>query len=121
MGMGWENKSVPISPYFPHGRYAAMRRQRCGLGKPETFDFLGFTHYCSKTRAGWFTILRLTIKKRMRASLAAIRAALKRRRHEPVAQVGRWLQRVVQGYFNYHAVPGNLRRLNGFRLELVRA
>lgn len=57
----------------------------------------------------------------MRVSLAAIRETLKRRRHEPVAEVGRWLQRVVRGYFNYHAVPGNLRRLNGFRLELVRA
>lgn len=103
------------------GRYAAIKRRRRGLGKPETFDFLGFTHCCSKTRAGWFTILRLTIKKRMRVSLAAIRATLKRRRHAPVVDVGRWLQRVVQGYFNYHAVPGNLRRLNGFRLELTRA
>lgn len=71
------------------GRYAAIKRRRRGLGKPETFDFLGFTHCCSKTRAGWFTILRLTIKKRMRASLAAIRATLKRRRHEPVVDVGR--------------------------------
>ncbi|WP_324732453.1 hypothetical protein [Pseudomonas paeninsulae] len=79
------------------------------------------THCCSKTRAGWFPILRLTIKKRVRVSLAAIRATLKRRRHESVVDVGRWLQRVVQGYFNYHAVPGNLRRLNGFRLELTRA
>jgi group II intron reverse transcriptase/maturase len=103
------------------GRYAAIKRRRRGLGKPETFDFLGFTHCCSKTRAGWFTILRLTIKKRMRASLAAIRATLKRRRHEPVADVGHWLQRVVQGYFNYYAVPGNLQRLNGFRVEVTRA
>ena len=103
------------------GRFAETRRQRRGLGRPETFDFLGFTHCCSKTRQGYFKILRLTMKKRMRATLAAIRVELRRKLHEPVAEVGRWLKRVVQGYFNYHAVPDNLRRLQGFRHEVCRA
>ena len=86
-----------------------------GLGKPETFDFLGFTHCCSTNRSGGFQILRLTVKKRMRATLLAIRDELKRRRHEPIRAQGQWLTRVVRGYFNYHAVPGNLIRLGGFR------
>jgi RNA-directed DNA polymerase len=103
------------------GRFAEIRRQRRGLGRPETFDFLGFTHCCSQTRQGYFKILRLTMKKRMRATLAAIRVELRAKLHEPVAQVGRWLKRVVQGYFNYHAVPDNLRRLQGFRDEVCRA
>jgi RNA-directed DNA polymerase len=103
------------------GRFAELRRQRRGLGRPETFDFLGFTHCCSKTRQGYFKILRLTMKKRIRATLAAIRVKLKRKLHDPVAQVGHWLKRVVQGYFNYHAVPDNLRRLQGFRDEVCRA
>lgn len=103
------------------GRYAEPRRKKRGQGKPETFDFLGFTHCCSKTRKGRFKILRMTIKKRMRATLAAIRDKLIRKRHEPVGQVGAWLNRVVRGYFNYHAVPDNLRRLTSFRYEVCRA
>ena len=103
------------------GRYAEQRRKKKGLGRPETFDFLGFTHCCSKTRQGGFKILRLTIKKRLRATLAAIREKLKRKRHEPIGQVGAWLTKVIRGYFNYHAVPDNLRRLAGFRLEVCRA
>lgn len=71
--------------------------------------------------SGGFTIVRLTIKKRMRATLAAIRATLMRRRHEPVPVVGRWLGRVVNGYFNYHAVPGNMFRLSGFLSEVCRS
>jgi RNA-directed DNA polymerase len=103
------------------GRYAEQRRKKQGLGRPETFDFLGFTHCCSKTRQGGFKILRLTIKKRLRATLAAIRDKLKRKRHEPIGQVGAWLKRVIRGYFNYHAVPDNLRRLKGFRHGVCRA
>ncbi|WP_337994107.1 reverse transcriptase domain-containing protein [Pseudomonas shahriarae] len=102
------------------GRFAARNRRKRGLGKPETFDFLGFTHCCSPNRSGGFQILRLTVKKRMRATLLAIRDELKRRRHEPVRVVGQWLNRVVSGYFNYHAVPGNLIRLGGFRLAVCR-
>lgn len=103
------------------GRYAADRRRKRGEGKPETFDFLGFTHCCGRTRTGGFLIIRLTIKKRMRATLVTIRQMLMRRRHESVSALGRWVQRVMKGHFNYHAVPGNLRRLDGFRQEVCRA
>jgi RNA-directed DNA polymerase len=104
------------------GRFAAQQRQERGAGKPETFDFLGFTHCCGTARSnGQFKIIRLTSKKRMRASLARIRQTLMRRRHEPVPVVGRWLRRVIQGYFNYHAVPGNLRRLSGFLYAVRRS
>jgi len=103
------------------GRYAAQRREERGQGKPETFDFLGFTHCCHRTRRGDFVVRRLSNKKRMRASLAAIRKELKRRRHDAVAMQGRWLRQKAQGYFNYFAVPGNLRRLIGYRREVVRA
>lgn len=103
------------------GRYAEQRRKERGLGRPETFDFLGFTHCCSKTRQGGFKILRLTIKKRLRATLVAIRDKLVKKRHEPIGQVGAWLAKVMRGYFNYHAVPDNLKRLAGFRHEVCRA
>ena len=102
------------------GRFAARNRRDRGLGRPETFDFLGFTHCCSSNRNGGFQILRLTVKKRMRATLLAIRDELKRRRHEPIRVQGQWLTRVVSGYFNYHAVPGNLIRLGGFRSAVCR-
>jgi group II intron reverse transcriptase/maturase len=102
------------------GRYAAQQCREREQQKPETFDFLGFTHCCGRTSHG-FWVVRLTIKKRMRATLVAIRAALMRRRHEPVPKLGRWLGRVMQGYFNYHAVPGNMHRLAGFRSEVSRA
>jgi len=103
------------------GRYSEQRRKEKGLGRPETFDFLGFTHCCSKTRQGGFKILRLTVKKRLRATLAAIRDKLIKKRHEPIKQVGAWLKRVIRGYFNYHAVPDNLKRLKGFRHAVCRA
>ena len=103
------------------GRYAAENRKRKGLSKPETFDFLGFTHICSKTqKAGYFCITRRTIKKRMRIKLQGIKAELMRRRHEPVATLGKWLRSVVQGYFNYYAVPGNIFPLGEFRTEINR-
>lgn len=99
------------------GRYAAQQCRERGLRKPETFDFLGFTHCCGQHIRG-FKIVRLTIKKRMRATLATIREILMRRRHEPVPVVGRWLGSVVRGYFNYYAVPGNMHRMSSFRSEL---
>ena len=103
------------------GRFAIKNREQRGEGKPETFDFLGFTHCCSKTRKGGFLILRLTVKKRMRATLKAIRAKLRSMMHDPVPTVGKWLRRVVQGYFNYFAVPGNVYRLSSFRNDICRA
>ena len=102
------------------GRFAVTNRRKRGLRKPETFDFLGFTHCCSVSRRGDFQVLRLTVKKRMRATLLAIREELSRRRHDLVRVQGQWLKRVVSGYFNYHAVPGNLIRLSGFRLAVCR-
>ena len=103
------------------GRFAAENRKRKGISKPETFDFLGFTHVCSKTlKGGKFTIIRKTIKKRMRSKLQEIKMELMRRRHEPVATLGKWLRSVVQGYFNYYAVPGNIFSLGEFRTEINR-
>jgi group II intron reverse transcriptase/maturase len=102
------------------GRYAAERREQRGEGKPETFDFLGFTHMCGKTRArGRFIVRRKTIRKRLSAKLQAVKRELRRRWHVPVAAVGRWLRSVVQGYLNYHAVPGNMESLNTFRSQVV--
>ena len=104
------------------GRYALERRARRGQRRPETFDFPGFTHICAKRRKdGSFIVWRLTVAKRMRATLKAIRESLMRRRHLPIKAVGRWLRSVVQGYLNYHAVPGNLKRLGMFRAEVCRA
>lgn len=103
------------------GRFAAEDRKRRGERKPETFDFLGFTHCCSKSSKGWFSILRLTVKKRMCATLKAIRAKLWKLMHAPVPIVGRWLGSVVQGYFNYFGVPGNGYRLRSFRKAISRS
>ncbi|MBC7609324.1 MAG: group II intron reverse transcriptase/maturase [Polaromonas sp.] len=103
------------------GRFAANNRKRRGQGKPETFDFLGFTHCCSTTREGLFQVRRLTVKKRMRAKIAELRVELMRRRHQPRAVVGKWLNRVVRGYLNYHAVPGNLFRLGSMCKDIDRA
>src|ERR1700722_884740 len=97
------------------GRYAAERRKRCGLGKPETFNFLGFTFSGGKTRSGKFQIRRTTRTDRMRAKLREIKATLRRRMHQPIPEQGEWLRRVVRGYFNYFAVPTNGRALDVFR------
>jgi len=103
------------------GRYAIERRSERGEGRPETFDFLGFTHMCGKTRArGWFTVQRHSIAKRVRATLQAIEAKLRGRMHRPLDETGRWLRRVVQGWLNYHAVPGNSRCLRRFVDEVTR-
>ena len=97
------------------GRFAAERRKRRGQRKPETFDFLGFTHACSRTRKGAFAVLRYPISKRVRAKLAAIKDGLRRRMHRPVAETGRWLQSVVSGWQRYYAVPRTYPWLNAFR------
>jgi RNA-directed DNA polymerase len=102
------------------GRFAAERRARRGEGKPETFNFLGFTHLCGKTRKGWFTIHRISIAKRIRATLQEIKQQLWRKMHEATGAVGRWLRSVVQGWFNYHAVPCNIRSLDRFLTEVER-
>jgi group II intron reverse transcriptase/maturase len=102
------------------GRFAVLNRKQRGEGKPETFTFLGFTHYCGKRRDGVFTVWRETAKKRMVAKLQQIKLELRYRRHEPIVLVGAWLRMVVSGYYQYHAVPGNLPQLGIFRHRLAR-
>ena len=97
------------------GRFAANRRVRRGLGKPESFNFLGFTFICGKSRRGTFLLKRQTRRDRMRAKLRAIKQEMQRRMHQPIPIQGKWLGRVVSGYFNYHAVPTNSRALHAFR------
>jgi RNA-directed DNA polymerase len=101
------------------GRFAAERRQRRGLGKPETFDFLGFTFICGKTRAGRFQIKRKTRADRMRAKLKMIKEEMWRRMHQPIPEQGKWLWYVVNGYFNYFAVPTNAHALHVFRHHIT--
>jgi hypothetical protein len=101
------------------GRFAAENRKQRGEGKPETFNFLGFTHICGQTRKdGKFLVLRKTIRKRLLAKLKQVKEELWRHMHQPLAEVGKWLKSVVRGYFNYHAVPGNFASLQRFRLEV---
>jgi RNA-directed DNA polymerase len=103
------------------GRFAEENRTRNGVGKPETFNFLGFTHICSTIwKSGKFTVKRKTVGKRMTAKLQDIAAKLRMRINDPIEQTGGWLTQVVRGYFNYYAVPGNLRRLYTFRRETAR-
>lgn len=103
------------------GRYASQQCEERDDKKPATFDFLGFTHCCGRGRKGGFMIVRVTVKKRMRATLKEIRTVLMRRRHEPLPKIGRWLGSVVRGYLNYYAVPGNMMRLSGFMSEVCRS
>lgn len=102
------------------GRFAVQDCKARGQGKPETFDFLGFTHYCGKAANGLFEVKRLTIKKRMRATLKAIGQALLRRRHQSIRVVGMWLRQVVRGYYAYFNVPGNEARMEEFRSQVCR-
>jgi group II intron reverse transcriptase/maturase len=103
------------------GRYAAERRKKRGNGKPETFNFLGFTHMCGTSqKAGNFEVQRKTIGKRMAAKLKEIKAKLRQRRHESIEVTLKWLQSVVRGYFQYHAIPGNEHRLRAFRKDVLR-
>lgn len=100
------------------GRFAVQNRKRQGKGKPETFDFLGFTHICGKTRKGKFAVLRYTIAKRMRAKLMEIKDELRRRLHWPVPIVGKWLRVVLLGHYRYYGVPGNFRKIGAFKYHL---
>jgi RNA-directed DNA polymerase len=97
------------------GRHAAANRRRRGLGKPETFNFLGFTFICGTSRRGRFLVKRKSRRDRMRAKLQAIKQELRRRILQPIREQGRWLKQVVGGFFNYHAVPTNSRALKQFR------
>jgi len=101
------------------GPFAASNRKRSGRGKPETFDFLGFTHVCGKTRRGRFVVLRLTMRKRMRVKLKEIKAELRKRWHDPVPEVGKWLASVIRGHLNYYAVPLNFDAVEAFHHQVT--
>ena len=101
------------------GRFASERRRERSEAEPETFDFLGFTHRCGASKSkGWFTVIRTTITKRMRTTIQRVKQQLIKMRHAPLRDTGQWLGRVVRRWFNYYAVPGNLRRLQQFVDEI---
>ena len=103
------------------GRFAAERRKKRREGKPETFNFLGFTHICGTSqKTGRFVLRRKTIGKRMAAKLKDLRGKLRQRLHESIETIASWLQSVVRGYFQYHAIPGNEQRLKAFRKDVLR-
>jgi RNA-directed DNA polymerase len=102
-------------------QFAARDRKLGGEREPETFTFLGFTHYCGQRhKSGAFTVGRITSKKWMVAKLEAIKVELRRRKHDRMAKVGAWLRKVVLGYYQYHAVPGNTTQLRIFKLRVCR-
>lgn len=101
------------------GPFAAENRRRRAQGKPETFDFLGFTHICGTKRSnGRFTVLRQTMRKRLQAKLKQVKTELRRRLHDPVPEVGRWLNSVVSGHVRYYGVPMNTPALSLFRFQV---
>lgn len=101
------------------GRYAIPNRANRGEGKPETFDFLGFTHICGKTLQGNFTIIRHTIKKRLRTKVLLIKEELRKRMHMRIADTGKWLTRVLAGHYRYYGVSGNLDTMEQFRYQIL--
>jgi hypothetical protein len=101
------------------GRFAAANRKRRGLGKPETFSFLGFTLICGKSRRGGFLLKRRSRRDRMKAKLKEVAGELRQRMHQSIPEQGRWLKQVVTGYFAYHAVPTNSAALVAFRDQIV--
>ncbi len=103
------------------GPYVAERCKRAGMSKPETFNFLGFTHICARKRSnGRFTVLRQTMRQRMQAKLNAVKVELRRRTHDPIPQVGQWLSKVVGGHIRYYGVPMNGPALHVFRFQVGR-
>ena len=102
------------------GRFAAARRARRGLGKPEIFKFLGFVFICGRTRTGKFQLKRKSRHDRMQAKLSEIKEELRRRMHQVIPEQGRWLAQVIRGYFAYHAVPTNFPALGAFRHSVKR-
>jgi group II intron reverse transcriptase/maturase len=101
------------------GRFASQRRRERGKGKPETFNFLGFTHICGATRKGRFIVHRQTISGKMRAKLKELKQTLRRRMHWPVPKVGAWLKSVLVGHYRYYGVPNNWRMLSKFRWSIL--
>jgi group II intron reverse transcriptase/maturase len=97
------------------GRFAVQNRRKRGQGKPETFNFLGFAHSCARTKQGWFTVLRRTMRERLRATLKRVKLELRRRMHDPVPETGAYVRSVVLGHIRYYGVPLNFRALDAFR------
>jgi hypothetical protein len=102
------------------GRFAARDRKRRGAGKPESFNFLGFTHICGQSQNGKFMVLRHTMRERLRSKLKKVKCELRRLLHAPIPLVGRWLRSVLRGYYNYYGVPTNTRAMNAFRFQVCR-
>ena len=103
------------------GRFADQHREKEGRRRPETFDFLGFTHICAKAPDGGFRLVRRTSRKKRIAKLGALREEIRRRRHDPVPAQHRWLQAVLRGHANYYGVPGNSNALASFRYQVRQA
>lgn len=101
------------------GRFAASDCDKRGGGKPGTFNFLGFTHICGKTRQGKFCVRRKTMAKKVRAKLAALGVEMRKRMHRPVAETGQWLKTVLAGHYRYYGVPRNIRALSAFRYHII--
>ena len=102
------------------GRHAQANRKRRGTGKPETFDYLGFTHICGRSRKGRYQVKRQTIRKRLRAKLQEVKTRLRQRMHRPIPETGEWLEAVLRGHYQYYAVPLNSASLCDFRDEVTR-
>jgi RNA-directed DNA polymerase len=120
----FEKFNLKLHPQKTHsiefGRYAAERRKERGKGKPETFDFLGFTHICSRSRMGKFTVLRKTSVKKMRNKLQELKRTLREKMHWSIPDVGKWLKSVIIGHCRYYGVPWNGKSLTTFRSVLTR-
>lgn len=101
------------------GRQAQQNRRDRSEGSTETFDFLGFTHYCGRTRKGWYVTKRQTARKKMKAKLREVSQELRRRMHDPVPAVGQWLGRMLQGHYQYYGVPFNFKKLSAFRHHVL--
>jgi predicted metal-dependent hydrolase len=102
------------------GRFAAQHREKKGIGKPETFDFLGFTHYCGTSRAGKFRVKRKTSKKKFRAKVQAVKTWLKEARHEGVDVIMETMRKKLVGHYRYYGITDNSKRLGRFRYEVSR-
>jgi retron-type reverse transcriptase len=100
------------------GRFAAQNRKGRGEGKPDTFDFLGFTHICGTTSKGKFTVHRRTIRKRIRTKLGTLKVELRKRLHHPIPVVGKWLRSVLLGHFRYYGLPGNIDKMEAFKYHV---
>jgi RNA-directed DNA polymerase len=109
------SNSVPACSVIAFFQWPQERRAKNGKGKPETFDFLGFTHYCSRAiKNGWFKVVRKTVARRMRVQLQEVKTELRRRLHRPLPETGRWLGQIIRGHMAYYAVPDNIGSVSSF-------